>query len=97
MQEKPLSPEVNASFQQTVSVKEWMVYISIFLFSFILYANTFQHQWALDDGVVFKENIYVKQGTSAFGDILSTHSMHGVKIKPEAYQYRPLSLLMFAT
>jgi hypothetical protein len=61
MQEKPLSPEVNASFQQTVSVKEWMVYISIFLFSFILYANTFQHQWALDDGVVFKENIYVNK------------------------------------
>ena len=97
MQQKPSSPEVNANLQQTVSIKEWMVYISIFLFSFILYANTFQHQWALDDGVVFKENIYVKQGTSAYGDILSTHSMHGVKIKPEAYQYRPLSLLMFAT
>ncbi len=79
------------------TIKEWYFYIGIFLFSFILYSNTFQHQWALDDGVVFSENVHVKQGIKGYVDILTTHSMHGIKIKPEAYQYRPLSLLIFAT
>ena len=78
-------------------IKEWYVYLLVFIFTFILYSNTFHHQWALDDGAVFNENVYVKQGSEGYGKILTTYSMHGVKINPEAYQYRPLSLLMFAT
>ena len=78
-------------------LKEWYVYIGIFLFTFVLYSNTFHHQWALDDGVVFSENTYVKQGVKGYDEILTTHSLAGIKLKPETYQYRPLSLLMFAT
>ncbi len=88
---------IETSLTEKKSFRHWFYYIGIFLFTFFLYSNTFQHQWALDDSVVFKDNIYIKQGVKGYADILSTHSMAGIKLKPEAYQYRPLSLLMFAT
>ncbi|MDD3691256.1 MAG: glycosyltransferase family 39 protein [Bacteroidales bacterium] len=96
--QEPVS-ELHNEKQESLSfsLKEPYVYLLLFLFTFILYANTFRHQWALDDTVVCKKNAYVEQGFKGFKQILTTHSMEGVNINPEAYQYRPLSLLMFAT
>lgn len=96
-QETAFTPSDENKTKALSSIKEWYFYIGIFLFAFVLYSNTFQHQWALDDTVVVSDNIHVKQGVKGYGDILTTHSMHGIKLKPEAYQYRPVSLLVFAT
>ncbi|MFZ1296685.1 MAG: hypothetical protein WAT16_01480, partial [Saprospiraceae bacterium] len=51
--------------------------IALFILTFVLYANTLGHEFALDDGIVIKENKHVKQGISGIPDLFSKHSFHG--------------------
>ena len=74
-----------------------MFYLIIFIFTFCLYANTLWHQWALDDMMIFKENIHVTKGIQGYWEIMTTFSAHSTLDNPESYQYRPLSQLQFAT
>ena len=71
---------------------------AIFTFSiaFILYANTFQHSWVLDDYGVFKDNIFVTKGIDGYNDILTKTYRHGSGHYTDNL-YRPVSQLMFAT
>ena len=70
--------------------------IGIFVFSMLLYANTFHHGWVLDDGFLFKDNKFVTSGLSGVKDILMNHSQAGADFLPETFQYRPVSQLFFA-
>jgi tetratricopeptide (TPR) repeat protein len=68
----------------------------IFIVAAALYANTFHHQWVLDDYGSFKLNIYVTAGTNGYHDILTKTYRHGSGFYTDNL-YRPLSQLMFAT
>ncbi len=73
------------------------VYIKIFLFlfAFVLYANTLNHDYVLDDFSVIKENIIVKKGLDGIGEIFSTHYRAGYGFA-NGNLFRPLSLSLFA-
>ena len=62
---------------------------------FLLYANTFQHEWALDDFSVIKENWVTQQGFGGIGTHLTHSYRHGYGTGFGTL-YRPLSPVMFA-
>ncbi|MFT5126867.1 MAG: tetratricopeptide (TPR) repeat protein [Rhodothermales bacterium] len=64
-----------------------------------LYANTFRHQWALDDAVVYTSNQFVRMGVDGIPKLLSQDSFAGFmknKSTLSGGRYRPLSLVSFA-
>jgi tetratricopeptide (TPR) repeat protein len=69
--------------------------IIIAVFSFALYANTLNHDYAVDDGTVMQNNKIVKKGISAIPEIFTTRYRAGFWERKENL-YRPLSLVMFA-
>lgn len=75
------------------SVKNLSILLAVF--SFLLYFNTLQHGYILDDVMVLKDNVLVKQGIKAIPELLATPHMRGYLIIPNDL-YRPLSLVMFA-
>jgi tetratricopeptide (TPR) repeat protein len=81
-------------------LKKSQVYILLFVFSFLLYGNTLQNKYALDDAIVITQNQFVKKGFSGISDIFSTELFTGFfKVKKnlvEGGRYRPLSLVSFA-
>ena len=81
---------------KSTSNKSYLILGSIAAFlGFIIYANTFGHEWALDDFSIIKEN-WVTQSGIVEG--ISTHLTHSYRFGYGAgYNtlYRPLSLLMF--
>lgn len=70
--------------------------IIIIVFSFVLYLNTLNHGFVLDDVAVVEQNQYVKQGVKGIPKILTTFYWQGFT-NANAGLYRPLSLLFFAT
>ncbi|MDD3741456.1 MAG: DUF1736 domain-containing protein, partial [Bacteroidales bacterium] len=80
--------------------KSYIPQIVIFVFAFIIYANTLGHQYALDDKMTYWKNEFVQNGISGIKDILtydSTAGMFGKDSKElEGGRYRPLSLITFA-
>lgn len=74
----------------------------IFAFAFLLYANTLQHGFVLDDGIVITENMYTQQGIKGIGNILSHDTFFGFfkqegnELLVSGGRYRPLSLVLFA-
>ena len=75
------------------SMMPW--YILVFLFAFLLYANTLGHKYVLDDNGAIKTNWVVKKGLEGIPLILKTPYRYGVSML-EDNLYRPLSLVMFA-
>jgi hypothetical protein len=77
-----------------------LIFLLVVGFSF--YANSIWNEYALDDGVMIKENTYVLQGTSGLKKIFSEHSMKAFYEKNHARdefaggRYRPLSIATFA-
>lgn len=61
----------------------------------LLYANTFGHQYCLDDYSVIKENWVTQGGLKNIGLIFSTEYRYGAWNSPGSL-YRPLALLIFA-
>lgn len=74
----------------------------IFLFGFMLYANTFQHEFVLDDAIVFSENNFTKAGINGWRGIFSKDTFYGFFQQDGKEQlvaggrYRPFSLATFA-
>ncbi len=81
-------------------MQKYIPQILIIVFTFILYANTIGHQYALDDKMTYWKNEYVQKGVSGIHDILAYDSMAGMFGKDskelEGGRYRPLSLVTFA-
>jgi hypothetical protein len=77
-------------------------YLGLFVLSIVLYLNTLQHVFVLDDRVVVLENTFVQSGIAGLGDIFSNDSFAGFKsvgagqTMLEGGRYRPLSLALFA-
>lgn len=68
----------------------------IFIISFLLYSNTLQNKYALDDFSVIKENWVIKRGVESIPLIFKTSYRYGYWNSVENL-YRPLSLVLFAT
>jgi tetratricopeptide (TPR) repeat protein len=70
------------------------------LFSFLLYANTLNNDFALDDIVVVTQNAYTTKGFAGIGSIFTHDSIHGFQLmggnETNLSYYRPLSLVTFA-
>lgn len=70
--------------------------------AFLLYANTFGHEYAQDDAIVITENMYTTQGIKGWAGIFSKDTFFGYfKVEGKdrlvsGGRYRPLSLALFA-
>jgi protein O-mannosyl-transferase len=75
-------------------------HLLIFIFAFLLYGNTINNDYALDDLIVIKDNSFTKKGISGISEIFRYDSFtgfFGVEKKLVAGgRYRPLSLASFA-
>ncbi len=80
-------------------VPRWQQWLVLIL-PLLLYANTFNHDFALDDAIVYTDNEFVQQGIAGMDDILLNESFVGYFGKQKSLltggRYRPLSLLTFA-
>lgn len=74
--------------------------IILFVFGFLLYANTIGHDYTVDDSIVITDNDFVKEGFSGIGKILGNDTFLGFfKVEKSLVaggRYRPLSLVTFA-
>ena len=71
----------------------------IFVFGFILYSNTLENTYALDDKAVIWKNKFTQKGIAGIKEIFSYDSMAGLfgtEANLEGGRYRPLSLVTFA-
>jgi Flp pilus assembly protein TadD len=67
----------------------------VFLFPFMLYSGTINHDYALDDSGVLEQNRFVRQGVSGIPEILTNSYRAGVNVYGDNI-YRPFSQVMFA-
>ncbi|MCB9356647.1 MAG: glycosyltransferase family 39 protein [Lewinellaceae bacterium] len=74
----------------------------IFAFAFLLYANTLNHGFVLDDSIVISSNMFTEKGVEGIPGILSKDTFFGF-FKVEGKEtlvsggrYRPLTLVFFA-
>src|SRR5829696_7246435 len=68
----------------------------LFIFSFLLYAQSISFDFVLDDEASVKENSLVHQGISAIPTLLKTDSWHGAEVGVKIPIYRPGSFVLFA-
>ncbi|MDX1939717.1 MAG: tetratricopeptide repeat protein [Saprospiraceae bacterium] len=75
---------------------------AIFVLGFLLYANTFGHDYAQDDAIVITQNMLTTNGLQGIPGILQYDTFYGY-FKEEGKEtlvaggrYRPLSLILFA-
>ncbi len=72
----------------------------IIVLALLVYANTFNNGYVLDDLGVIKENAYVAQGIKGIPTILGTPYLKGFRVNNDATTtndlYRPLPLVCFA-
>ncbi len=73
----------------------WLPSLILAIFAFLLYANTLNHGYALDDYSVIKDNYITKKGFAGISELLTTEYRKGYWNSPGTL-YRPLSLVMFA-
>jgi protein O-mannosyl-transferase len=74
----------------------------LFVYSFIIYANTLFNKYAQDDAIVITENMFTKQGFKGIPGLLSHDTFYGFFKKSgkdklvSGGRYRPLSPISFA-
>lgn len=83
-------------------LKKLLPYLFILIGSMVLYANTFHHQYALDDEIVISKNEYVLRGIGGFSDIFSKdlfdsfYKQMNTTAQLAGGRYRPLAVASFA-
>ncbi|MEO5643230.1 MAG: hypothetical protein ABIQ40_07775 [Bacteroidia bacterium] len=74
----------------------------IVLVGVLFYASTSKNQYALDDDIIMKQNMYVQKGIPGIWDIMtndaykSYYQSMGVEQQLSGGRYRPLSIVTFA-
>jgi len=78
----------------------WWKAAIIFLIPFIIYFQSTNFGYVLDDQIVITDNNFTKKGFSGIGDLMTTESMTGYfgeqKNLVQGNRYRPLSLITYA-
>ena len=80
-----------------INIKNRFLWISatlIFVFSFLIYSNTINHDYALDDTGAIQQNLNVQKGLKGIPDILKMDLWEQSEVR--LGYYRPLSLITFA-
>ena len=72
----------------------WITSALVFVFSFLLYSNTINHDYALDDTGAIQQNLNVRKGIKGIPDILKMDLWEQSEVR--LGYYRPLSLITFA-
>jgi len=79
---------------------DWRPAMVLCVLSFLIYANTLNHELAFDDALAISQNKYTAKGIAGFGELLSSDFFEGALDNKgdelAGGRYRPLSLLMFA-
>ena len=89
----------NLGKQTPISKKEQKyIPLLVFLFAFILYSNTLNHLYAIDDNIAIYTNKLVLSGFKELPDLLTKPFYYGSAGEAGDNQiYRPLTSLSFAT
>ncbi len=74
--------------------EKWYAVI-VFIFAFLIYSNTINHDYVLDDYGALKDNWIVKSGIDGIPTILKTTYRWGVGHLTDGL-YRPIPLIMYA-
>jgi len=69
--------------------------LTLFLFAFLLYSNTLNHGFVMDDGAVITDNVTVQKGFSGIKELFHQSSVYG-STKENFGNYRPLTMTLFA-
>ena len=83
-------------------ISDRMSYLIIFVFAFLLYANTLGHQYAQDDAIVITSNMFTEKGLEGIPGLLKYDTFYGFfKVEGKAKlvsggRYRPFTPIMFA-
>jgi protein O-mannosyl-transferase len=95
--EKAKSHKENLVNSIHLAPSPWWFGLLLAFIGFALYANTFGHQYALDDYSCLKDNYIVQGGLKNLGTIFSTEYRYGYKAWGSIGSlYRPATLSMFA-
>jgi protein O-mannosyl-transferase len=95
MSKKGQRPVIKAQQKEPVksSAHNWYSLILV-LFTFFIYSNTINNDYALDDDIYTKKNVFVQNGFSSLNDIFAKGSLVGFNGSNDS-NYRPLALLNF--
>src|SRR5688572_6401841 len=93
---KPVVTEIPVAVPAKINALRNRLTLLIFIFSFVLYAQSISFDFVLDDEASVKENTLVQQGISAIPTLLKTDSWHGAEVGVKIPIYRPGSFVMFA-
>ena len=89
---KPVSAPATSGFKLSLHLKLALI---LGVITFLIYANTLQNGFVLDDSMVYSKNTIVTRGFDGITELLQTPRLKGFGyLKNE--NYRPLSLVMFA-
>ncbi len=89
--------DTNKWFSDKTIRLRWIVGV-IFLFAFLLYANTLHHLYAIDDNTAIYNNKFVKAGMQRLPELLTNPFYYGTaEEKGDNSLYRPFTSLSFAT
>lgn len=81
--------------QPTANKFEKFFPLIVFLFAFLLYSNTLNHGFVMDDGADITNNVTVQKGIKAIPEIFKESSVFG-STGENFGPYRPLTLTLFA-
>lgn len=88
------APSITVPVKKTLSLK-WKLAMILAAIAFLLYANTLQNGFVLDDNMVYAKNRIVNEGFAGIPELFTSPRLKGFGyLKNE--NYRPLSLVMFA-
>lgn len=74
------------------TIKKSQIYLSIIILTFILYGNSINNEYSLDDNIVVDGNVMVENGIKAIPKIFQTRYSTG----KQEYEYRPMVTSSFA-
>ena len=91
---KNTTPSESARFSNSNHKKiySWL----ILALCILLYANTIQNGYVLDDKAAITQNTLVKKGISSIPELFKTSYWYGLTGYNDDAAYRPVSLIMFA-
>src|ERR1035437_4506013 len=98
-EKKPIKPTIPQYVSATLTKTAWIYTGLAFVISFLIYANTIRHEYALDDLVSITQNAHTLQGFAGIGKLLSKDSFDGYTSYVNLVsggRYRPLALISFA-
>jgi hypothetical protein len=70
-------------------------HLAIFAFAFLLYSNTLNHGFVMDDGAVITNHATVQKGFAGIRELFGQSSVYG-STKENFGTYRPLTMSLFA-